>query len=180
MESIAEKRTVFHLLFPLFCLLFSKPTSNGLLIGVCLVIIGESIRLLSAGYIIKNELLTTSGPYAYTRNPLYFGSFLIGLGICFLSGLPKIVLPIYLFLFALIYIPTIKSEEVFLIKKFGNEYLIYKNSVSVFLPIPWKKAISSKGRFSWSRVRENMELRSLMLSILLVLLFALKYWVTKI
>lgn len=180
LNYIVQKRTFFHLLFPLFCLLYAKPTLSGLLIGICLVFSGEGIRLLSSGYIVKNELLATNGPYAYTRNPLYLGSFIIGLGICFLSGLIYFVLPVYLFLFALLYIPTIKSEEEFLTQKFGNEYLAYKNSVPVFLPVPWRRLTSSRGKFSWSRVRENKEPRNLMLSLLLVSLFALKYLVTII
>lgn len=174
LNYIARKRTFFHLLFPLFCLLFAKPTIWGLWVGGGLVLLGEGIRLLSAGYIVKNELLTTGGPYAYTRNPLYLGSFAIGLGICFLSGLPKIILPIYLCLFALVYIPTIKSEEEFLEKRFAETYTSYKSSVPAFFPLPGKKASHSKGLFSWSRVRENDELRSLAFSLLLILLFVLK------
>ncbi len=178
-EHIAQRRTFFHLLFPLLCFIFAKPSLWGLLVGAGLVILGEGIRLLSAGYIVKNELLTTSGPYAYTRNPLYLGSFVIGIGICFLSGLFYIILPIYLLLFALVYIPTIKSEEEFLQRKFGKEYLFYKNSVPAFLPLPKARFILSKGAFSWSRVKENNELRSFAFSLLLILLFVLKFFLGK-
>jgi protein-S-isoprenylcysteine O-methyltransferase Ste14 len=174
LNRLAEKRTLFHLLFPLACLIFAKPQDIYLFIGAGLVLLGEIVRIISAGHITKNELLTVSGPYAYTRNPLYFGSFLMGLGISFLSGFPLIVIPIFLFLFALIYIPTIKGEEDFLEKRFGEEYLNYKNAVPVFLP-SLKKRIGSKGeKFQWSKVKENNEHRSLLFSLLLISLFFLK------
>ncbi|MGB9876563.1 MAG: methyltransferase family protein [bacterium] len=172
---LAEKRTLFHLLFPLACLVIGKPTILYLTIGSGLVLLGEMIRLVSAGFIQKNEFLTTSGPYAYTRNPLYLGSFIIGLGICFLSGFPLIIIPIFLFLFALIYVPTIKGEEDFLEKRFGEEYERYKLSVPCFFP-SFKKRSSIKENcgFKWSRVKENKELRSLFFSLLLIFLFFLK------
>jgi len=173
LNKLAEKRTLFHLLFPLACLVFAKPQDIYLFIGTGLVIIGEIVRIISAGHIRKNEQLTVSGPYAYTRNPLYFGSFLMGLGISFLSGYPLVVIPIYLFLFALIYIPTIKGEEVFLEKKFGDDYIHYKLSVPAFFP-SLKKRITSEGKFLWSTVRENKEHRSLLFSLLLIFLFFLK------
>jgi protein-S-isoprenylcysteine O-methyltransferase Ste14 len=173
LNKLAEKRTLFHLLFPLACLVFAKPQDIYLFIGTGLVIIGEIARIISAGHIRKNEQLTVSGPYAYTRNPLYFGSFLMGLGISFLSGYPLVVIPIYLFLFALIYIPTIKGEEVFLERKFGDDYIHYKLSVPAFFP-SLKKRITSEGKFQWSTVRENKEHRSLLFSLLLIFLFFLK------
>lgn len=177
LNAIAQRRTLFHILFPLLCLLFAKPTVWGLWTGVGLILLGEGIRLLSAGYITKNESLTTSGPYAYTRNPLYLGSFIIGLGVCFLSGLLPIFLPIYLFLFALIYIPTIKSEEEFLTKRFGEAYITYKDTVPAFIPLPRAKFPSGEGTFSWSRVRENKEFRSLLMLLSLILLFVIKFFV---
>jgi protein-S-isoprenylcysteine O-methyltransferase Ste14 len=174
LNKLAEKRTLFHLFFPLACLIFAKPQDIYLFIGAGLVLLGEIVRVISAGHIRKNQQLTVSGPYAYTRNPLYFGSFLMGLGISFLSGFPLTVIPVFLFLFALIYIPTIKEEENFLEKRFGEEYLNYKKSVPVFLP-SLKKRIGSKGeKFQWSRVKENDEHRSLLFSLLLIFLFFLK------
>src|SRR5712691_11798856 len=60
--------------------LFAKPRPVTLLAGAGVSIIGLALRAWSAGHIRKNDALATSGPYAYTRNPLYLGSFLLGAG----------------------------------------------------------------------------------------------------
>src|SRR5262245_59340451 len=63
-------------------LLFSaKPTPRSLLAGVALSLIGLLIRAWASGYLKKNQELTTTGPYAHTRNPLYFGTFIMATGI---------------------------------------------------------------------------------------------------
>src|SRR5688572_15179988 len=65
---------------------FAKPTPTVLLIGAAVSLVGLAIRAWASGHIRKNAELAVSGPYSYTRNPLYFGSFLIGLGFTIASG----------------------------------------------------------------------------------------------
>src|SRR5258705_13759457 len=66
--------------------LLAKPSPATLLVGASVSLLGLSIRAWAAGHIRKNQELATSGPYAYTRNPLYLGSFLLGLGFTIASG----------------------------------------------------------------------------------------------
>ena len=51
-----------------------------LAVGAAIAIVGESIRLWAAGHLEKSKEVTQSGPYRYTRHPLYLGSSLIGIG----------------------------------------------------------------------------------------------------
>src|ERR1700751_5187443 len=58
----------------------ARPTWRFLVFGSVLIVLGLVIRALASGHVRKNEALATTGPYAYTRNPLYLGSLLIGIG----------------------------------------------------------------------------------------------------
>ena len=59
----------------------ATPTSRSLVIGAAIAIVGESMRLWAAGHLEKSKEVTQSGPYRYTRHPLYLGSSLIGIGL---------------------------------------------------------------------------------------------------
>jgi protein-S-isoprenylcysteine O-methyltransferase Ste14 len=114
-------------------LFFAKPTPASLLIGAAVSILGLSVRAWSAGHIRKNDVLATSGPYAYTRNPLYFGSFLLGLGFTIASARwPLAVLFVALFLG--IYFPVMRVEASTLAGLFGDSYKRYSADVPLFLP----------------------------------------------
>src|ERR1700759_1468685 len=97
---------------------FAGPTARDLLLGLPLVAVGVWLRGYAAGYVKKNAELTVTGPYAYTRNPLYLGSVSIAFGFAVAAGgftaarWWLVVLLVGMFL--AIYIPTILSEETFL------------------------------------------------------------------
>ena len=59
----------------------AEPTSRSLEIGGLIAMAGEAIRLWAAGHLEKGREVTTSGPYAFTRHPLYVGSSIIGIGL---------------------------------------------------------------------------------------------------
>jgi len=69
-------------------LAFARPTPVHLTTGSILLALGEVLRVWAAGHLVKNERLVTSGPYRYTRNPLYLGRLLIFAGLCVMSRLP--------------------------------------------------------------------------------------------
>src|ERR1700760_4908525 len=85
--------------------------------GSVVVACGVGLRATASGHVKKNEELTTTGPYAHTRNPLYVGSILIAVGFGIASLNPWIAVPVAL-LFVAIYVPVVKSEEAFLRGKF--------------------------------------------------------------
>src|SRR6185369_17111073 len=95
----------------------ARPTWLSLAIGALIALLGVAIRAAASGHITKNAALTTTGPYAYTRNPLYLGSIVIGIG--FAAAARNLWLFIaMLLLFLAIYLPVISSEEEFLRSKF--------------------------------------------------------------
>jgi hypothetical protein len=117
---------------PLY-LYFARPTVPVMLAGLVVALAGVLIRGWAAGSIRKNRVLTTHGPYAFTRNPLYFGSFLIGIGFGIASGVWWIF-ALFLLFFFVIYGRTMKKEERRLTELFGDEFARYARAVPRFLP----------------------------------------------
>ena len=110
----------------------ARPTWRSIALGAAVIVPGLLVRALASGHVRKNEALATSGPYAYTRNPLYLGSLLIGVGfaIAARSWWVGVVLVV---MFFTIYLPVIKSEEAFLREKFP-EFEDYARQVPQMLP----------------------------------------------
>ena len=113
-------------------LYFLPPTYKSILLSLLLVIPGTALRAYASGYVKKNAELATTGPYAYTRNPLYLGSMLMAFGFAAASR-SWLILLLLAALFALIYIPTILSEEEFLRRTFSN-FDDYARSVPRLFP----------------------------------------------
>ena len=114
-------------------LLFSRPTVKLLIAGGAVAALGLALRTFAAGHLAKNQRLATSGPYAYTRNPLYLGSALMGAGFAVAGGNWILALAC-LVLFAAIYWPVIRREEEYLRREFGQVYDRYAQCVPVLLP----------------------------------------------
>lgn len=112
---------------------FARSTDQGFWIGVPVIILGEAIRIWSHGYIRKAKELATDGPYAFVRNPLYVGNFLIGLGFCVIIWNPFVV-AIYALGFLGVYWITIRGEEQRLSFKFKEQYSNYVKHVPRFIP----------------------------------------------
>lgn len=154
--------------------LFAHPRVPLFRLGVLLIVLGECLRLWACGYIKTyrgpmEEVveLTTAGPYAHLRNPLYLANGCIGLGIVFLSGLLALV-PLFLGVFAFLYGSIVRAEEAFLTRRFGAAYEEYAASVPRFVPrlVPYPKR---RGTFSFQVLlrRETITLGTLALVILL-------------
>jgi protein-S-isoprenylcysteine O-methyltransferase Ste14 len=110
----------------------ARPSWQSMLLGAIGVVPGLLIRALASGHVRKNESLATSGPYAYTRNPLYLGSLLIGLGFCIAARSWWVGVALVVMFFA-IYLPVIRDEEAFLRTKFP-EFEEYARRVPRMLP----------------------------------------------
>src|SRR5580704_7864215 len=95
----------------------ARPTWRFLALGTVLIVPGLLIRALASGHVRKNESLATSGPYASTRNPLYLGSLLIGVGFALAARSWWVGILLCAMFFA-IYIPVIQGEEKFLRERF--------------------------------------------------------------
>jgi len=110
----------------------ARPTWRFIALGAILIVPGLLIRALASGHVRKNEALATSGPYAYTRNPLYLGSLLIGVGFGVAARSWWVGVALIVMFFA-IYIPVIRDEETFLRQKFP-EFEDYARRVPRMFP----------------------------------------------
>ncbi len=130
--------------------------------GIALAAIGLGIRIWAAGYLKKDKELAVDGPYAWIRNPLYFGSFLLGLGLSLASGRPALLVA-FTILFVAIYLPVMKKEEEELVRSFGARYGTYRQQVPLFWPGFRKKQNlppRTPRQFEWRGVVLNREYRA--------------------
>ncbi len=125
-------RVPLGFLFAALYLWRAKPTWQSLLLGLVLAGLGLVIRALASGQVKKDRELTTTGPYAYVRNPLYLGSILLGIGFVVAARDPWIALGLILY-FVLVYVPVIGAEQVYLRSQFVA-YAEYMRSVPSLLP----------------------------------------------
>jgi protein-S-isoprenylcysteine O-methyltransferase Ste14 len=125
-------RVPLGFLFAAFFLWRAEPEWWSLGIGSAVALAGVWIRAISSGHVKKNEELATTGPYAYTRNPLYFGSIVIGIGFA-MAALRWEIAAVLVIMFAAIYVPVIRGEEEFLNGHFAN-YSDYCARVPRLLP----------------------------------------------
>ena len=136
-------------------ILFSQPIVALLVGGGGVALLGVLLRAFAAGCLEKNQSLATGGPYAYTRNPLYLGSFLMGLGFA-LAGGSWILALAFLAFFVLIYWPVMRREEDFVRGQFAEIYNRYAATTPFFFPS--RRGVSTSGEsFQWARYRKNRE-----------------------
>jgi Phospholipid methyltransferase len=136
-------------------LLVSLPTRSLLIVGGLVAFLGLALRAVAAGFIEKSRTLATAGPFAYTRNPLYLGSLILGAGFMIAGGSWALG-TVFVGLFMLIYLPVMRAEENFLQQKFGLEFEEYARLVPRFLP-GVGQGWQGSGTFGWVRYRANRE-----------------------
>src|SRR4051794_40452250 len=152
--------------FAIFYFWLAHPTWKSLEVGGVVILPGLLVRALASGHVRKNEALATSGPYAYTRNPLYFGSLLIGIGFAIAARSWWVGVALVVMFFA-IYMPVIRSEEAFLRKKFP-EFDDYAKQVPRMLPRLTPASSEAGGGFSMELYLKHREWNALLGSALLV------------
>ena len=114
-------------------IVLARPQPLTLAIGGAVSMIGLMLRAWASGHIQKNSALAVSGPYAYTRNPLYLGSFILGLG--FTIGAGRWLLgALFAALFLGIYFPVMRVESATMREYFGDDYKKYATQVPLFFP----------------------------------------------
>ena len=155
----------------------ARPRPLTLIIGAGISLVGLIFRAWAAGHIRKNDALAVSGPYAYTRNPLYLGSFIIALGFAVASRSLWIAAVMVVMLLA-IYLPVILSEEDFLRQRF-NEFEDYARNVPRLFPK--LRGGRHNVAFSWDLYLKHREYNALlgtlgmMAALAVKLLFADRY-----
>jgi protein-S-isoprenylcysteine O-methyltransferase Ste14 len=174
LDFFARQRVRIGYFLTVLVLYLSRPEGRSIFIGACVGLLGLAIRAYAAGYLHKQSVLTTTGPYARTRNPLYFGSSILALGaaVAMNSWLAAALLLIY---FALVYTLVMRREEIELRGHHGAEFDAYAKSVPLFFPKLTSTAPpnATEGAFSWSQYRKNHEHQAALGFLFLLLLLAI-------
>lgn len=157
----------------------ARPTWRFIALGAVLIVPGLLIRALASGHVRKNEVLATSGPYAYTRNPLYLGSLLMGIGFAVAARSWWVGVALVVMFFA-IYLPVIRSEETFLRGKFP-EFDEYVRRVPRMFPrtTPGSGRKESSAEFSLSLYLQHREYNALLGALAMLAVLAAKMMLTR-
>ena len=146
MKFLARWRVFLGFVFAAVALWIATPTQMSLLIGAMVSLFGESIRLWAAGHLEKSKEVTRSGPYQFTRHPLYLGSSLIGIGFAIAANHMVVAVIVVAYLL-LTLTAAMRSEEAHLREKFGDAYDAYVE----------KRSVPMERKFSWRRALHNRE-----------------------
>jgi protein-S-isoprenylcysteine O-methyltransferase Ste14 len=144
----------------LITLVLAKPTVCSILIGIGISLIGLVIRAWASGHLKKEKKLAVSGPYRYTRNPLYLGNLILGVSLA-VGGHSWWVFGIFVVYFLMFYPAIIYTERERLKRLFPGQYDEYRRFVPLFFPFrkPWGSAEALP--FSRALYRKNKEYRAL-------------------
>jgi protein-S-isoprenylcysteine O-methyltransferase Ste14 len=142
------------------CLWLAAPTSRSIALGALVAAAGLVVRGAAAGYLRKHEALAISGPYARTRNPLYFGTVFLGIGFAIASW-SYWAAALLVGYFLLFYPAVMKREERELHEHYGAAFEEYAARVPLFWP-RLSGATSTGEGFSWAIYRRNREYQALL------------------
>ena len=146
MKFLTRFRVFLGFVFAALALYLATPTPTTLLVGASVSVVGELLRLWAAGHLEKSREVTRSGPYQFTRHPLYLGSSLIGIGFAIAANHITVAIIVVAYLL-LTLTAAMRSEEAHLREKFGDAYDAYVERRSEPMP----------RRFSWQRAIYNRE-----------------------
>lgn len=163
----------FFIVYPFVVWLFvtARTTERSLRLGIVLLAVGQAIRFWANGYVGHRKVgtscmgtpkvghIVTAGPYAFTRNPLYLGSMIIGFGFCVIVN--NLWLGFSMIAgFYLIYGRKIADEEAGLEKEWKKEFTVYRSAVPRWLPT-WRRYPSRWGNWDWRGVAASKEWKTL-------------------
>ncbi|HEY2352526.1 MAG TPA: isoprenylcysteine carboxylmethyltransferase family protein [Candidatus Acidoferrum sp.] len=158
-------------------LFFARPQPRAILLGALVGAFGLALRAWAAGYLHKQELLTVTGPYAYTRNPLYVGSAFLALGaaIAARSWISALLLTAY---FSVFYSVVMRKEESELRARHGSEFDRFAATVPLFFPrlSPARLQMGEPGSFSAKQYKKNHEWQAAVGFLLLLVVLCLIWW----
>jgi len=157
----------------LLLLVLADPTPFTIAAGIPLVLLGEMIRIVANGSLVKDKKLTTWGLYAHIRHPLYLGSALIAAGFIIMAWSIYLAC-IMAVLFIAVYLRTIRREEEKMEELFGVEYLDWTGDVPRFIPRRWAPR-EIDDNFILERAWANREQKAVLGVIGAVVILYLKY-----
>lgn len=171
-----NKKTIWLYLGAIILLITAHPTQTSFSVGLILVGLGETVRVWAAGYLKKNVVLVTAGPYGYVKNPLYIGTMLITAGFCIMAN-SIYLLTLAFFGFIFYYIPYKRRIEGNRLEGlFGESFAEYDSNVDDYMPRlkPYEK---SEGEWRSDNVIENSEEGIVALVVIGTILIGLRFWI---
>ena len=173
-DRVARLRVPSGFLLVITFAWLSHPTRNSLLLGAPVSVLGLLVRAWAAGHLAKDRQLCRSGPYAWSRNPLYIGTLLVACGLV-VAGRSLALAAIFAVVFLLIYLPVIELEEQHLSDLF-SDFDEFARSVPRLIGIP-KRAAKTGAHFRTQLYVYNREYQAL-LGFLAGLAFLIIKWMT--
>jgi protein-S-isoprenylcysteine O-methyltransferase Ste14 len=161
--AIARRRVPLGFAFGALVILLARPTSRSLVIGAAVALVGEAFRVWAAGHLEKGLEVTRSGPYRFTRHPLYIGSAIIAAGVAIAAARSSVAALIFCYVAATT-VAAIRHEEEGMRARFGDQYDAYLDSRAQPIDRP----------FNLGRAIRNKEHRSLAGLAVVAVIFALK------
>lgn len=162
-RALARRRVTLGYALGVAALWFAHPTWESLTLGAAVGAAGEALRIWAAGHLEKGREVTSSGPYALTRHPLYAGSCVMGAGFAIASHSLVVAAIVAVYLGVTI-VAAVRSEEAHLTEKFGAAYPSYREG----------RVEPAARRFSFERAWRNREYRALAGMILLLAFLVFK------
>jgi len=164
-RRLARLRVPLGFGFGVLCVWLARPSPSTWIAGAIVALGGEAIRIWAAGHLEKNLGVTTTGPYRWTRHPLYVGSTVMGAGLVIAAARVDVAALVALYLVTT-FTAAVRTEERFLEERFGERYVRYRNG----------EADADSRRFSWARALGNREYRALLGLTVVMGLLAWKAW----
>jgi len=149
-RTLARWRVPAGYVLGVAALWLATPTWRSLAFGGVVGAVGEALRMWAAGHLEKGREVTTSGPYAWIRHPLYVGSCVLGAGFVIAARTVVVGLLVAAYLIITI-VAAVRAEEAHLTEKFGESYPAYRDG----------RAQPAPRRFSLARAWRNREYRAL-------------------
>jgi protein-S-isoprenylcysteine O-methyltransferase Ste14 len=162
LKGIARLRVPLGFAFGAIVLWLARPSGRTLMAGAAIALIGELVRIWAAGHLEKGREVTSSGPYALTRHPLYLGSTIIGIGLAVGAGSWTVAVIVLAYLVVTL-TAAMRTEEAHLTAKFGADYPAYRAG-----------RMSVERTFSLERALRNREYRAAIGVVVVLLVLWLK------
>ncbi len=174
--SRINKKTIWLYLGGAVLLILADPTRPSFTVGLILTVLGETLRVWAAGYLSKNQVLATGGPYGHVKNPLYIGTMILTAGFCIMAN-NIYLLTLAFFTFIFYYIPYKRRVERYRLKeRFGESFVEYDLAVDDYMPRlrPYEKG---EGQWRFERLIENSEGGILAVVAVGILLIGGRFWI---
>ena len=165
---LARYRVALGFVMAALTIWLARPTLASVALGAFIAALGSGLRIWAAGHVEKSREVTSSGPYRFTRHPLYLGSSLIATGIVVAAQHLGLAIVVGLYLTATL-VAAMRAEEAHLREKFGDAYDAYAAH----------RAPPSDRRFSWERALRNREHHAVVGLIAGLTLLLLRVWYTQ-